>query len=325
VFLYLVRSKEHRRWLRTPWPYLAGLAALLVFSPVLYWNWKHDWASVLYQSRERILESRGTEPIQALQFVGIQALAFFALTLPLAGAAIVRVFRAPRAEEDYLFSCFLPIFLVFGAVSVFRPVHILWPMPGYLGLLVVMAGVAAEGTGKIASFYAWRRSALVLCSGAALVAVGLHLEFFLPGITPFQGLYGWAEVAARAREVRATLPESAFYLAYGRKYTCASQLAWQLSLPHEVHGAHLIGNDALQYEYWCEPKSMTGRDAVVVVEDVRRLAWAEPLLNLHFGSVERAGDVIIPVGRAPIRPERPIVFRLYIGRDYRPPRYPREK
>src|SRR5687767_11687520 len=40
VFLFLVISKPHRRWLATPWPYLAGVTALIVFTPVIYWNWK---------------------------------------------------------------------------------------------------------------------------------------------------------------------------------------------------------------------------------------------------------------------------------------------
>ena len=32
------------RWLRSPYPWAAVVIALLVFSPVLIWNWQHDWA-----------------------------------------------------------------------------------------------------------------------------------------------------------------------------------------------------------------------------------------------------------------------------------------
>jgi hypothetical protein len=38
-----------RRWLFTPWPWLGGLIALVVFAPVVAWNAGHDWVSFLKQ------------------------------------------------------------------------------------------------------------------------------------------------------------------------------------------------------------------------------------------------------------------------------------
>ncbi len=37
------------RWLRSPYPWLAALIAIVVFSPVLIWNDQHDWASFRFQ------------------------------------------------------------------------------------------------------------------------------------------------------------------------------------------------------------------------------------------------------------------------------------
>ena len=37
------------RALRTPWPYLGALAALLVFAPNLIWNAQHDWLTLRFQ------------------------------------------------------------------------------------------------------------------------------------------------------------------------------------------------------------------------------------------------------------------------------------
>ncbi|MBI3858280.1 MAG: glycosyltransferase family 39 protein, partial [Planctomycetes bacterium] len=99
VFLYLVLSKRDRRWLATPWPYLAGLVALVVFTPVIYWNWKHDWVSFLYQSKGRFDETRNT-PGRPGSFLLYQGLAVFALTLPLALVTLARLFRTARAEEQ---------------------------------------------------------------------------------------------------------------------------------------------------------------------------------------------------------------------------------
>ena len=47
--LYVVLHRPMRRWLLRPGPYLAFGLGLLVFSPVLFWNAGHGWASFLFQ------------------------------------------------------------------------------------------------------------------------------------------------------------------------------------------------------------------------------------------------------------------------------------
>ena len=49
VFLFLLSSRSHRRWLTTPGPYVAGAVALLCFLPVIIWNNDHGWASFAFQ------------------------------------------------------------------------------------------------------------------------------------------------------------------------------------------------------------------------------------------------------------------------------------
>jgi 4-amino-4-deoxy-L-arabinose transferase-like glycosyltransferase len=49
ILLWLALVPSLRRWLLTPWPYLGGLVALVVFSPVLAWNAEHHWVSLIKQ------------------------------------------------------------------------------------------------------------------------------------------------------------------------------------------------------------------------------------------------------------------------------------
>jgi 4-amino-4-deoxy-L-arabinose transferase-like glycosyltransferase len=49
ILLWLALVPNLRRWLLTPWPYLGGLAASAVFSPVLLWNAQHGWVSLIKQ------------------------------------------------------------------------------------------------------------------------------------------------------------------------------------------------------------------------------------------------------------------------------------
>lgn len=315
LFFYLLISPRDRRLLASPWPYAAGLTALLVFSPVIYWNATHEWASILYQSRGRLEESSG---FSLHRYLLAQALAPFALLLPLGLAAIGRLLRSADRRERFLLASFLPTFGLFAAVSCLRPPHVLWPLAGYLTVFAAMAGLAAEGTGRIAEVYRRTRPWLVGVSAVILIGAGVHLAWFLPLISPIQGPYGWKEVAAAAREVRKGLPDTAFYLGLGRKYTCTSQLAYQLNLPREVHGANLIGLRALQYEYWSDPEQLRGRDAVIVVEGDARSKDRQDELQRAFASLESRGRILVPVGRSTLRPSPPLVFQLYVGRGYRP-------
>ncbi|WP_438274970.1 glycosyltransferase family 39 protein [Nitrobacter sp.] len=49
ILIWLLAVPELRRWLKSPWPYLGGLVALAIFSPVIIWNADHHWASFAKQ------------------------------------------------------------------------------------------------------------------------------------------------------------------------------------------------------------------------------------------------------------------------------------
>jgi len=49
ILLWLLIVKDLRRWFASPWPYLGGLVAFAVFSPVILWNADHQWVSFIKQ------------------------------------------------------------------------------------------------------------------------------------------------------------------------------------------------------------------------------------------------------------------------------------
>ncbi len=49
ILLWLVLAKDMRRWLVSPWPYLGGVLAFAIFSPVVLWNADHQWVSFIKQ------------------------------------------------------------------------------------------------------------------------------------------------------------------------------------------------------------------------------------------------------------------------------------
>lgn len=55
ILIWIVCIPRLRRCLLTQWPWLGGLLALAIFSPVLVWNAQHGWASILYQAKRLVV------------------------------------------------------------------------------------------------------------------------------------------------------------------------------------------------------------------------------------------------------------------------------
>lgn len=49
ILLWVLLVKDQRRWLASPWPYLGGIVAFALFSPVILWNADHHWVSFIKQ------------------------------------------------------------------------------------------------------------------------------------------------------------------------------------------------------------------------------------------------------------------------------------
>ena len=59
ILIWLIAVPKLRRWLVSPWPYLGGLIAFAIFSPVILWNADHHWVSLIKQmGRARIEDFR---------------------------------------------------------------------------------------------------------------------------------------------------------------------------------------------------------------------------------------------------------------------------
>ena len=59
ILIWLVAVPKLRHWLISPWLYLGGLVALVLFAPVILWNAGHHWVSFIKQmGRARIEDFR---------------------------------------------------------------------------------------------------------------------------------------------------------------------------------------------------------------------------------------------------------------------------
>ncbi|MCZ7586968.1 MAG: glycosyltransferase family 39 protein [Deltaproteobacteria bacterium] len=101
LLLFLILSPSDRRHLRRREPYLAGLLAAFLFSPVIFWNMRHGWIALLAVAK---LATKGAAGFlgsvgSLAEFIGSQ----FGLVIPIIFVFMLLAARATwknRRDED---------------------------------------------------------------------------------------------------------------------------------------------------------------------------------------------------------------------------------
>ncbi len=147
ILLWLVMVKGLRRWFASPWLYLAGIVAFLVFSPTILWNADHQWVSFIKQlGRARI---GGI----TLKYLGEMIPTQFAFATPLVFilgvfglAALARRGSASDPARGLISASFWVIFIYFIWHALHDRVEANWLGPIYPAFAIA-AAYAAWGTG----------------------------------------------------------------------------------------------------------------------------------------------------------------------------------
>ncbi len=291
-----------RKAFRSPWIWLAGLVAFLIFLPNLWWNIQHHFPFLELQANIR--RSGRNVPLPPLAFLGQQVVSMLPLSLPiwLAGlwyylfAAQGKPFRAlgwawlitaglimllnPRTY--YLWPAF-PILLAAGGVAwegwLARP-RLRWVKPVWCTLMVVLAVVAAPLFLPVVRPETYVR--YVKAIHYEQPAIERHRLGPLPQI--FADQFGWEEMAATVAHVYNALPLDvrAKTAIFGQNYGQAGAIDLfgpKYGLPRAISGHQ-------SYFLW-GPRGYTGESVIVMADRQDRL---EQL----FASVEKVARVEHP-------------------------------
>ena len=169
VLLYLLLSKRNRHYLKTFYPYATLAAALLVFSPVIYWNAVHNFISFRFQLSHGFSHPTPGLPLLLAGWLGQVLVITPFIYIFLIGAfiyAIIKVvylFYLPSEKQNLLepllfsLSLSLPILLFFVFNGYSHRILVHWPDIGYLAAFPIM-GYAAEALiagKKITRYYVY--------------------------------------------------------------------------------------------------------------------------------------------------------------------------
>jgi 4-amino-4-deoxy-L-arabinose transferase-like glycosyltransferase len=211
VLAFMLVPDWRRRWLLSPYPWLAALITIMVFLPVLIWNAGHDWASFRFQ----FVRAAATNEFSFRtlgDFVGLQfgLVGFIMLPVVLSGVTLTawRGYRRRDAVAILLSTCVLVPFCYFFWKSWSLRIGDTWPMfmwpVGFAAAAINIAMLPREGWSArmIKSTTSWAVAAIA--SGIVFVVL-VFLYYvvspwnFIGKTDPIGGEAGYEQVVGRAQ------------------------------------------------------------------------------------------------------------------------------
>ena len=294
IVIWLVVTPSGRVWLRTPWPWLGGVVAGLVFLPVVGWNASHGWASFIKQGAR----TSDWQPGRALVFLGELAAGQVGLATPLvlvlcgAGAwAALRHARRLDPAWTLLAALIWPGIAIFVQHALGDRVQANWP-----AVIYPAAAIAAAGLG----WRLWKPAAALGLAMTALVYAQATLGVIpLPrraDVTLFR-LAGWDQLAAEAAAARQ---------ASGAKWIAAEEYGLASQLSHALPGTDVAGV-APRWAFFRLPPAdaMLRSGPGLLVQSTRRREPPEPG---QWRGVEIIGQIWR--GRRGVEAERYTLYRV---------------
>lgn len=280
LFLWMAASSNGRRWFARPEPYLAAILALLIITPVVYWNYSHDWASFAKQLHHGVKD----KPASAFKSVGEFVAGQAGLATPLiflfcvfgCGLALLRGLRRGDSRWLLLGAMSAPVFAFFLIHAASQKIQPNWP--GFLYGAAILAAVHSfielSRERRIPSWIAAGFNA------APFVGIVFTLTAFLQlGLSPLplpakqdptSRLKGWAKLAHDIDKIRAGNGADAILT---DRYALTGELAFYTQRPEDVFQI----NERIRYANLPEPdeNKLKDRPAILVVHkggDVERIS-----------------------------------------------------
>jgi 4-amino-4-deoxy-L-arabinose transferase-like glycosyltransferase len=307
--VFVLVSSADRRELRSPALWIWGLVSLAFLTPVVVWNYQHDWITVQHTGEHFSTEtvSLGKRLARSGEFLATQLGVVAPLTWLLAIGVLATAAMAFRhlSRQAWFLLCFsgLPLAGVF-VLSLRQRVEPNWPAAFYPAAVVLLV---AWLLGRVQfSPRAQPRPRMRLLRNTAIAGgVASLLVYLLPfglGWLGLQGskldpavrLRGWRQLGTevgRRIQPLATDEHPLVVVTTGR--AVASELAFYLPDRPRVYVWNAGGHVSSQYDIWGGPRDQQGNDAVIVTHQDRDVP---PEVAASFDRVEPLELVTVDIG-----------------------------
>ncbi len=316
-FAYLLISPSDRHWLARKEPYLALLIGAIIFSPVILWNWQHEWVSFVYQSKHGFSPDRQHVGVKLLEYIGGQALiitpGIFAAFIfySIKGFFLSVRERIPGYMYLVLFSW--PVLLFFAvSTAVGDRAEANWPAPAYVaGLLLMWAVYCRTSENRKKS----SRRLLYAALGLGVVINAVVYVHLIRPVIPLppnrdvtNQVHGWRDLGEQIDSLVEKHPHgNGYFLAAERGTALAEAVFYSKKIDIGINFNH-----PERYIFLGDTSYLTDKNALILLPtmDEQMLGKYEP----HFKSLTL-------VGRHQPRYRREIInefcFYILLGEGYR--------
>ena len=294
ALLFMIVSKEDRKWFKDARPYIASVIALIIFSPVIVWNIRHHFESLGFE-----LVSRNPNFHISINkfftFLGSQVGLISPLVFFLVLYAIYYGFKRKEQNKGYLFlSAFAtPIIVFFFAVSFIVDSKPNWALMGYIPGVILSVELSYGMMHKNwFRKYLWMGWALAL-----LFTIIIHVQLYYP-LIPLRpvdadltnDLYGWHTAGKEVESAYQELSKDGPTFLFTHKYQLSSQLAFNAPGQPQVYTSNKTGDSYHDWGYNVT-SALDGWNAVYINDNSFRIdpthhfkcrKWQElPPLNIY--------------------------------------------
>jgi dolichol-phosphate mannosyltransferase len=316
---FMLWDHKSRRWWWRWEPYAAALVAVAIFSPVILWNARHEWASFAFQTVRRLADPAKftLHRLLASALVLITPTGVAAVGAALLGAKPAGAFAladagdadAARRKLFIALAVIVPL-AAFALFSLRHEVKLDWTGALWTAALPIMAVGMVRTLAPPSGLHAWIRAAWAptLLTVLLIYGAGLHyLVLGLPGVGYGKHIelipVGWRDLSRQVGETAAQfrMKTGVDPLIVGMdRYAIASELAFygaertQSEVP--TSSSHLFEGVGLMYAQWTPASLQEGRTLLLVAWDAADLTGKT--IESHaerFGPVE--DDVLMRGGR----------------------------
>lgn len=308
AFLFLLSDARGRAMLRRPGVWLGFGVALLVASPVLWWNAQHDWSSFRFQFDRRADQHARLNLLQAFESLGVQFLVLspviFAIVLAALWIGIRRVRRDIAGRWRFALCFSVPWLAICAYHGLFAEIHMNWPIPAYLSLLPVsVVLLRCRLLPPLPRFALPRMQRFLPHYTGGMLATNIILMLIvtgrIPGVPTPHTSVRWDELGHAAEMAEEAFHADAgsepFILADGR-YNLASELGFYMRDPgddgdwHDVMPLTTAIGGGLNYTNWRQAADFLGRNAIFITSDNKPTKLAA--LHSAFESIESPQPLI---------------------------------
>ena len=139
IFIFLLSNKEYRHFLVKKDLYLAFILAIIIFTPVIIWNYQHDWVSFTYQIKHGVDSDPRLNWQSFGDFWGGGALVvgptIFITMLYYSIRYLKNNYTSPKLA--FLFWSYAFGLIFFAYCSLYKHTEANWPAPVYLSGMIL--------------------------------------------------------------------------------------------------------------------------------------------------------------------------------------------